>query len=317
MLVFYIGHLACQGWTCILPCTNLRPVLTPNLAILTEPNVPDASPFGKLDPRIGNIMIMNTTPESMEVRVLVNVTNPTPYAAHVPYANIHVLCNGSVIGEVTAEDLDITTGNNTNIIVTAKWDPSLGGAPARTIARDLLSQFISGWNTSLAVRAHRNSFPSQPILGEALSHFIITIPTPQLHLPGDDDKDDGDGSKQVHFIRDTTFHLLSSTATFTLVSPLKHNTVYLEHINATAFYHTEPVGRIIHEYPIAAPPGISTTPRLPVDWSIGDGDTYDKIKKALGGGLKLDAKAVVGVRIGAWRETVWYEGKGIGASVRL
>lgn len=262
-------------------------------------------------------MIMNTTPHSMEVRVLVNVTNPTPYAAYIPYVNIHVLCNGSVVGDVTAEDLDIKTGNNTNLIVTAKWNPSLGGAPAETIARDLLSQYISGFNTSLTVRAHRNSVPMQPIIGEALSRFNITIPTPQLHLPGDDDNDGGDGNKKAHFIRDTTFHLLGSTATFTLVSPLKHNTLYIEHINATACYHDDPVGRIIYGYPIAAPPGSSKTPRLPVDWSIGSGDTSDKIKKALGGTLKLDAKATVGVRIGAWRETVWYEGKGIGASVRL
>ncbi|KUI67244.1 hypothetical protein VM1G_03526 [Cytospora mali] len=296
-----------------VPAEGMIPVKPP----LKGPDGPGTNPLNGLNPKVGNIMIMDTTPDSLEVRVLVNVTNPTPYAAHVPYVNVHVLCNGSVIGEVTARDLDITTGNNTNLIVTAKWDPSLGGAQAHNVARDLLSQYISGWNTSLSVRAHRDSFPSQPILGEALSHFNLTISTPRLHLPGDDDNTGGDGSKKGHFIRDATFHLLGSTATFTLVSPLKYNTIYIEHINATAFYRTDPVGRIIYEYPIAAPPGSSQTPKLPVDWSIGSGDTYDKIKKALGGSLKLDAKAVVGVKIGAWRETVWYEGKGIGASVRL
>lgn len=262
-------------------------------------------------------MILNTTPDSMEVRVLANVTNPTPYSAHVPLVNVHILCNGSVIGEVTAEDLDITTGNNTNLVITAKWEPSLGGTQGKLVGRDLLSQYISGWNTSLTVRAHRNSFPSQPILGEALSNFNLTLSTPRLHLPGDDDGTGPGDDRKGHFIRGATFHLLSSTAAFTLVSPLKHNTVFIEHINATAFYRGDPVGRIIYDYPIAAPPGTSQTPRLPVDWSIGSGDTYDKIRKALGGGLKLDAKAVVRVRVGAWRETVWYEGEGIGAAVRL
>lgn len=323
MLVSFEYYPACQGWIYILPWFSCSLFLTLNLALIKSPNGPGASPLSGLDPQVGSIMIMNTTPGSMELRVLVNITNPTPYAAHVPYVNVHILCNGSVIGEVTAENLDITTGNNTNLTVTVKWNPSLGGAPAQTIARDLLSQYISGWNTSLTVHAHRDSFPSQPILGEALSHFNLTVSTPRMHLPGDngDDGDDdtgGDGSsKKTHFIRNTTFHLLTSTATFTLVSPLKHNTIYLEHINATAFYRTEPVGRILYEYPIAAPPGSSQTPRLPVDWSIGSGDTYNKIRKALGGGLKLDARATVGVRIGAWREMVWYEGRGIGADVRL
>lgn len=288
-------------------------------AIMKKPNGPKEDPLHSINPRVGNIMVMNTSPGSIELRALVNITNPSPYTAHIPYVNAHILCNGSVIGEVTAEDLDISRGNNTNLIVTAKWNPSLGGEKAKVIARDLLSQYLSGRNTSLTVRAHRNSIPSQPVLGEALSHLNLTVPTPHLSLPGDDDGGDGGGSDRAgHFIRGATFHVVSSSATFTLASPLEYNTVYIERINATAFYnHTEPVGKIIYDLPIAAPPGLSQTPRLPVDWSIGNGDTYDKIRNALGGGLKLDAKAVVGLRIANWRETVWYEGRGIGAKVRL
>ena len=41
------------------------------------------------------------------------------------------------------------------------------------------------------------------------------------------------------------------------------------------------------------------------------------MKEALGGTMKLDARAVVGVRVGEWTEKVWYVGKGIGASVRI
>jgi hypothetical protein len=93
--------------------------------------------------------------------------------------------------------------------------------------------------------------------------------------------------------------------------------LYIDHVNATAYYnHTEPVGRIEYDFPIACPPGASQTPKLPVDWSIGSGG-YEKLKNALGGKLKLDANATVGVRLGAWTETVWYVGKGIGAVVRL
>ena len=41
------------------------------------------------------------------------------------------------------------------------------------------------------------------------------------------------------------------------------------------------------------------------------------MRDALGGTLKLDAEADVGVRIGTWHEKVWFKGGGIGASVRL
>ena len=72
----------------------------------------------------------------------------------------------------------------------------------------------------------------------------------------------------------------------------------------------------MYNLPFAVPPGLSESPRLPVDWSFGSLG-YEAIKKALGGQLKLNAFAIVGVRIGEWRETIWYKGGKIGANVRL
>ena len=112
-------------------------------------------------------------------------------------------------------------------------------------------------------------------------------------------------------------YLISSTATFILLSPLAHTTIYITSIAATAFYnHTEPVGTIDHSYQFAVPPGASTTPRLPVDWTLG-GAGYDAVRDALGGSLQLDASADVGVRIDKWAEKLWFVGGGIGASIRL
>jgi len=111
-------------------------------------------------------------------------------------------------------------------------------------------------------------------------------------------------------------HLFSSTAEFTLLSPLSQTIIYMTDINATAFYHEDQVGTILYELPFAVPPGESVSPRLPVEWELG-GVGYDAVRKALGGELKLQAEALVGVRIGEWRERLWYRGKGIGAKVRL
>jgi hypothetical protein len=44
---------------------------------------------------------------------------------------------------------------------------------------------------------------------------------------------------------------------------------------------------------------------------------YEKLRQAIGGSLKLDAKADIRVRLGAWTETIGYTGKGIGAGVRI
>ncbi|KAH8156309.1 hypothetical protein CIB48_g11938 [Xylaria polymorpha] len=216
--------------------------------------------IGGIDPKVGSIRVVDSSPDSITLQALVNVTNPTPYTAYVPFVNVHFVANGSILGDGTVQNVDIGTGNNTNILVTAKWNPIDGGPHSRKIGRDLISQYLSGFNTSITVKPHLNSIPGQRLLCKALSRFNATFAMPQLSLP-----DDPSGENS-HFIRDASFHVLSSTATFTLVSPLQFNTLYLDFVNATALYnHTEPVGQILYDLPFAAPPGISHTPRLPVE----------------------------------------------------
>jgi len=291
--------------------------------------------FGSVKPQVGNIEIIDTTPDSITLQAMVNVTNPTPYSATVPYVSVHLFSNGSLVGEAWARDVEVKQGKNTNLVVSATWRPAMGGEEGRRKGRDMISRYLSGFNgTEMVVRTHGGSIPAKPELGEALSRLNMTIEAPKIRMPGDDGDGDGDDNgggkpgdgggdgdddndKSVHFIRDATFHVLSSTATFTLVSPLTRNTIYIDRVNATALYnHTEPIGRILYDLPFAAPPGVSQTPKLPVEWSL-DSVGYEKLKEALGGRLKLDARATVGVRIGRWTEEVWYVGKGIGAFVRI
>ena len=174
-----------------------------------------------------------------------------------------------------------------------------------------------GFNTSLTMQAHNGTIPSQPALGHLLSQFPITVPAPHMSTDDpDDDSPDGPKDGKQHFIRSATMHILSSTALFTLFSPFKSTTMYLTSLNATAYYEGHEAGKILYDLPFAVPPGLSESPRLPVDWSFGSLG-YEAIKKALGGQLKLNAFAIVGVRIGQWRETIWYKGGKIGANVRL
>lgn len=283
-------------------------------------------PIGSLEglaPQVGDIQILDSTPTSITLRALVNITNPTEYSAKIPEINIHILCNDTIIGTAKAEDLEVVRGNNTNLVVGATWSPSMGGKRGEKLGRDLLSQFVSGVNTSLTIRAFHDSIPSQPLISDALSKFNFTVPAPRLAMPGGrggsgsgDDGDDPDKSRKPSFIRDATFHFFSSSANFVLASPLMANTIYIEAINATAYYnHTEPVGTIVSNIEFGVRPGLTESPKLPVEWSP-DSVGFEKLRRALGGDLKLDAKADVDVRLGVWRETIHYEGSGIGAHIR-
>lgn len=266
--------------------------------------------IGDLRPKIGDVKILSTTPTAIHIEAVVNVTNPTPYSASIPYFTAHIMKNGSVIGDATIRDARIPTGDIENLVISAIWEPAISGEVGRKIGVDLVSGFVSGENITLTAKAHEGSIPAVPILGRALSNFEFEVSAPRLSLPSDDSSD------EPRFIRDATFHLFSSTAAFTLASPFKHDTLLLEWVNATAYYnHSEPVGHIDHRQPFAVRPGMTRTPRLPVAWTMGS-IGYEAVRKALGGRLKLDARADVTVRIGAYRETIWYVGRGIGAAIR-
>ncbi|KAK4248662.1 RAVE protein 1 C terminal-domain-containing protein [Corynascus novoguineensis] len=299
-------------------------------AIPAEGNIP-VKPLGKDllgsgAPKVGTVQITHTTPISLSFQAVVNITNPTPYSARIPFASIYVESNGTTIGEAFARNIYVKPGNNTDLSVSAIWNPSMGGEKGVEIGRDFLSRYASGYSTNVTLRTHRGTIPTLPELGEALSRLNFTLPAPRIRFPGqngdgndngDGGDEDEDGNDKPRFIREATFHIFSSTATFTLASPLLQETIYIDFINATALYnHTEPIGRIEYSLPFAVPPGLSVTPRLPVEWSM-DSVGYDKVREALGGTLKLDGRAAVGLRLGRWTERVWYVGRGIGAGVRM
>ncbi|KAL9125581.1 MAG: hypothetical protein Q9217_005231 [Psora testacea] len=251
-------------------------------------------------PEVGDLRILETAMSSVKLEARINITNPTEYSATVPYVNIKLLSNGTELGHVTAKNVAVGTGVNRNILVNALWDPP--GEVGAAQGREFLSQYISGFNTTLTLQTHAGTIPGQPAIGLALSNFSIEIPTPSLHTPKNPNpsKPDRDRDPSApEFIDDATFHILTSTASFTLLSPLPTTTITITYLNATAFYnHTLPVGGILYELPFEVPPGVSTSPRLPVSWDIG-GLGYQAVKEAVGGRLKFDARADVGIKVGS------------------
>ena len=182
-------------------------------------------------------------------------------------------------------------------MVEALYDPlGSGGEVARGVGRELLSQWISGYNTTLVIRTWEGSIPGLPRLGKALGRLGVEVPAPALRGPNkptnpdgdDDDGNDDDGDDEApHFITSATLHLLTSTATFTLRSPLRHSTLTLSNIDAHALYHDHPVGHVDYAPTFSVPPTPegedgTQSPRLPVEWESG-GLGFGAVKRAMGG----------------------------------
>ncbi|KIW66836.1 hypothetical protein PV04_06130 [Phialophora macrospora] len=239
--------------------------------------------FAMPQPEVKGLEIVDSTETSLTLQARVNATNPTEYSATIPFCNVSIYVNDTRVGYAWVSNQHIVPGPN-NLTARASWETG-------KIGSEWLSQYISGYNTSLTVKSHPGSIPNFPDL-----KMEMTVPTPHI---------------LSHPLKDTTMHLFSSTATFVLVSPLAF---YVTSIAASAYYNGSEVGTITYEYPFAIEPGENLTPRLPVEWG---GNALGTIRDALGGTLKLDAKADVGVKMGRWQEKLWFEGKGLGAKIRL
>ncbi|KAL5000708.1 hypothetical protein BDV10DRAFT_183182 [Aspergillus recurvatus] len=290
-------------------------------------------PFGGLhglEPQVESLELGATTESSLLVETVLNFTNPTQYSASVPLLDLLLVYNETKVAHLTAKDVTIVPGTNTGVNVNLQWSPlGLGGPSAVLAGQDLISRFVSGkftsaqttsFNTSIMMKTHEGTIPALPKLGQALSRLGFEVQIPNLSHGGDPNSDpDQPGQNDGHkgFIQDATLHLWSSTAEFTLFSPLSHTILEVTSIEAQAFYqHDHEVGDIDYFTPFAIRPGLSHSPRLPVDLNLG-GIGYDAVKRAVGGTLDLDTVAKVGVRIEKYIDTVHYRGKGIKAKVKL
>lgn len=94
---------------------------------------------------MGNLRILDTTDSSLTLEADVNFTNPTAYSASVPFVDINILTNNTILAHATAENLHVGPGNNTNLKIKATWNPSKdSGAKGLLVGRELLSQYLSG-----------------------------------------------------------------------------------------------------------------------------------------------------------------------------
>lgn len=281
--------------------------------------VPYGGSIDQLNPKIESLEIGPTTESSVLVKATMNFTNPTPYSAIVPMADLVLLYNGTAVGHVVARDVSLIPGLNTGIHVDLVWNPlAFSGANGVDVGRKMVSRYISGFNTTVNVRSYWGTIPALPKLGQAMSKLELEIPIPKVPTPDDGkDPDEGDDEGRSRFIQDATLHLWSSTAEFTLYSPLPDTAIFVTSIDASAFYEKkEPIGTIDYNVPIKVPPGISRTPQLPVNLDL-SGVGYDAVRRALGRSLKMDAEAKVGVRIRQYKDIITYHGTGISANVRI
>ncbi|KAF3936429.1 hypothetical protein ABW19_dt0204158 [Dactylella cylindrospora] len=265
-------------------------------------------------PRPSGINVVSSTKNSVKLAANVAFNNPTNYTANVPYVNIAIMKNGTLLGNGTIRDVSVGLGEN-KALVEAYWAPADGGEEAFATGRALLGDYVSGKNTTITVKPHAKSIPSLPEnISKALETLEFELPLPHIQ-PADDDTP-YDPENPPKFVESATLHVLSSTGTFVLNNPFKMDTIFMSDITGVASHNGTILGTLNYTYQFAVPPGLSETPKLPVEWSL-NGVGYDIVKKAVGGILKIDAEASCNIKLDQWEERLSFEGNGIGAHVKL
>ncbi|RVD80257.1 uncharacterized protein DFL_008158 [Arthrobotrys flagrans] len=268
-----------------------------------------------INPRPRDISILSSTKSSVRMSAKVTFTNPTNYTATIPYLNILFTKNGTILGNGTIVNAAVGLGVN-QVAVEAFWAPADCGEEARAVGMALLGEYVSGGNSTITARAHERSIPSLPTLSKALESLEFTLPLPPPPLGSSPNPPDADPADPPRFVQSATLHVFTSTSSFELRNPFQKDTIFISDITGVATHNGTVLGNLDYEYQIAIPPGLSETPKLPVQWTL-KGVGYDILVKAAGGVLKIDAKAECNVRIGRWQERLKFYGSGIGAHVHL
>jgi hypothetical protein len=143
--------------------------------------------------------------------------------------------NGSIIGSLTGRNVKLEPKGNITVDALLRYDPHFHGNPQENQAAfsEMLSLYLSELPVNLTLRAHKESIPGMPNLSNALAHLPleVTLPVPQLQFPDDEGRTASEGTTMRHgsrFLVSAKFHVLSSTAQFTLRNPLNESVIITE-----------------------------------------------------------------------------------------
>ncbi|KAI9240108.1 MAG: hypothetical protein BYD32DRAFT_409529 [Podila humilis] len=282
-------------------------------------------------PLLESLDVVDSTEHSLTVKVTLVLWNPSNISASLGDLSFLWSFDGYEIGMATSPELTLGVGNNTIEAYgmmnpslhcdRRQYDPLCDPEEAIRAAREFISRYISGDNTtSIKVLGYPES-THIPLLQPMMESFSIESSLPEL---------------DQEFLISATMYLLSSSLIMELKNPLD-TIITVLYINGTASYKDEPLGHILIDFekdmaspkpilslkPILIPAndhqnetsGYVKTPRLPVMFDLSSVG-YEALKKALGGSLEVDVLCHIKAKVGSMVTWVDFVKDGVVANVR-
>ncbi|KAJ2710718.1 hypothetical protein H4R19_003612 [Coemansia spiralis] len=267
------------------------------------------------------VHIVNTAPDLVALKIDLAVSNPFSYGAFLTDLALMVKYNGLHIATVGTTQLSLLQG-----VSNATANVAFHNHPADPRQQEFFMAASSGRSITIEVAGFPNCTSILP-LEASLREFSQEV-TIDLSDRG------GSGVFVGNFprvVREVVFRIFSMTAEATVVNPVSGADIWLQSIDAVAYYRGHiPLGTLQYDFTAPDPrqhgPPLSglllpygravTTPQLPIvanKTSIG----WDVVRRAIGGTLDVDVLTNTRVRIGQAQLNVTTMGKNAPIKVRF
>lgn len=317
--------------------TKLRDLTFTNLSITNPPKMEgkvEAQKYlddliSEVEVNVTNIYYISSTSTELNLVVDVDMNNPTNISINIPQDTLgmDISSNGTYIANFTTTDLFIPKQKDQDTFsLTVGLNLKPHGLVDKLALERLVSEFVSGYGgMKFEIDGNRHSLKYNEEVNEIINQIGISsilLPPVLFKSPVEDDnenvgidEENGDEPRRSPFLVDSTIHILSSEIELTIFNPVSNAELMAQIDQAQATYKGELLGQLAHSEVLMIPPGLYTTPRIPVKMSSGIG--MDILRKAINGQLDVEVIAVFGLRIDKFDLQLFYEGAGLKSNIKF
>ncbi|OWB84856.1 hypothetical protein B5S33_g3512 [[Candida] boidinii] len=308
-----------------------------NLPILNlKDNKQNLKLLDRLKIRFNNFTLINSNESEVEILIDFQIfnflnTNVGLLINENNFLKSLLMVNETTIGNIKTFGNNFLLNANSFNSLTAILKLETSDLSDKVLLENLLGKYLSGKETICLLGFTDDSISNNLKLSKSISNIKVPVNMP-IFKSGDGNDDDGGGgsgdgdgdgdgdgtNKRAGggFLIGSTMHLMSSQIEITMLNPFSNCEIMVTIIEARAKYKGTLLGYMNEETVLIVPPGIYTTPRIPIKYDT-SGVGSEILRKALNGELKVEVEAIFKVRLDNYELELLYAGSGVSTKIRL
>lgn len=273
--------------------------------------------FANLNTLIDQLIYVDSSDSHIEFLVDFQVSNPLNASLKVPndVIKLDFMYNDTVIGDVRVKNIAVPRTED-RIKLSARVAIRYLSEQQRGFVEDFLSHIISaadGLSVGLSGSKGQSS-RNNPGLGRLLEEVHLhQVEIPQIRFPEVDAAEEE--KRQSPFLVGATIHIFKLEIELTVYNPVANAEIMARILSCQASYKGETLAHMEKTELLLVPPGVYTTPGIPIQVSQGIG--ADILRRALNGDLAVDVIGEIAVQIDQFHSDLLYHGSGLTAKVKL